>query len=203
MIKLDKKITQWKVKSEEDTPINDNEVVHELTERPPILKGATRKLKPHNADNALYVTLNAYVLNQGKDNEYYHPAEVFINTKNMEQYQWITALMRVISAVFRKGGEYKFIINELKETFDPKGGYRIKGGKWRNSLVADIGFAIEELLIELNCIETPEQAVIPEKFQEVIKKSKLQDCSKCGGKECVALLDGCFCCVECGDSKCG
>lgn len=202
MIKLDKKITQWAVKTEENIPIIANEVIHELTERPNILKGATRKLKPHNLDNALYVTLNVYILNQGKDNEYYHPAEVFINTKNMEQYQWITALMRVVSAVFRKGGEYKFIIDELKETFDPKGGYRVKGGKWRNSLVADIGFAIEELLIELNCVEAPEQISIPPKFQEVIKKAKLQDCSKCGGKECVALLDGCFCCVECGNSKC-
>lgn len=200
MIKLDKKITQWKIKSEEDNPISNNEVIHELTERPSILKGVTKKLKPHNIDNALYVTLNAYVLNQGKDNEYYHPAEVFINTKNMEQYQWITALMRVISAVFRKGGEYKFIINELKETFDPKGGYRVKGGKWRNSLVADIGFTIEELLIELNCIESPEQIIIPEKAKGVSIK---RDCSKCGDKECVVILDGCATCVSCGNSHCG
>jgi hypothetical protein len=200
MIKLDKKITQWRVKAEEDTPISNNEVVHELTERPFILRGATRKLKPHNIDNALYVTLNAYMLNQGKDNEYHHPAEVFINTKNMEQYQWITALMRVISAVFRKGGEYKFIINELKETFDPKGGYRVKGGKWRNSLVADIGFAIEELLIELQCIEAPEHIIIPEKVKGISTK---RDCSKCGDKECVVILDGCATCTACGDSKCG
>ena len=203
MTKLDKKITQWKVKTEEDIAIISNEVVHELSERPLILKGVTRKLKPHNIDNALYVTVNAYVLNKNKVNEYYHPAEVFINTKNMEQYQWITALMRVISAVFRKGGEYKFIINELKETFDPKGGYRIKGGKWRNSLVADIGFAIEELLIELNCIEAPEQIIIPDKFKEIVIKTKLQDCNKCGDKNCVAMLDGCMTCTSCGNSKCG
>ncbi len=110
----------------EDQPIL--EAVHENLARPEFLQGATYKIKPPIAEHALYITINDVVLNQNTEHEQRYPYEVFINSKNMDHFQWVVALTRVISAVFRKGGDVTFLVEELKAVFDPKGGYFIKGG---------------------------------------------------------------------------
>jgi hypothetical protein len=77
----------------------------------------------------MYVTINDIILNEGTEHEQRRPFEVFINSKNLDHYQWIVALTRIISAVFRKGGDVTFLVEELKAVFDPRGGYWQPGGK--------------------------------------------------------------------------
>ena len=117
--------------------------MHEKLERPDTLIGSTYKVKTPLSDHALYVTINDVVLNLGTEHEQRRPFEIFINSKNMEHFQWIVALTLIMSAVFRKGGDVTFIVEELRSVFDPKGGYFKKGGKYMPSLVAEIGDAIE------------------------------------------------------------
>ena len=143
------------------------EEVHENMPRPEHLLGATYKIKPPMSDHALYITINDILLNEGTEHEQRHPYEVFINSKNMDHFQWVVALTRVISAVFRKGGDVTFLVDELKAVFDPKGGYFKKGG-FMPSLVAEIGFAIESHLQTIGLLDKPElssaqQALIAEK----------------------------------------
>ena len=122
----------------------DNVVqLHERLERPEMLIGSTYKVKTPLSEHALYVTINDIILNHGTDNELRRPFEIFINSKNMDHFQWIVALTRIISAVFRKGGDVTFLVEELRSVFDPRGGYFKKGGKYMPSLVAEIGDAIE------------------------------------------------------------
>src|SRR5690606_13440848 len=115
----------------------------ELLQRPEALEGATYKIKTPLSEHALYVTINDIVLNPGTEHELRRPFEIFINSKNMDHFQWIVALTRIISAVFRKGGDVTFLVEELHSVFDPRGGYFKKGGKFMPSLVAEIGDAIE------------------------------------------------------------
>jgi len=122
----------------------NQEIMHEKLDRSETLPGATYKIKPPASDHAIYVTINNMMLNQGTDQEQLVPYEIFINSKNIENYQWIFALTRVLSATFRKGGEINFLINELKETFDPKGGYFKRGGIFMPSIVAELGYIIEK-----------------------------------------------------------
>jgi hypothetical protein len=120
--------------------------MHEKVSRPEALAGSTYKIKTPMSDHALYLTINDIVLNEGTDHELRRPFEVFINSKNMDHFQWIVALTRVLSAVFRKGGDCTFLVEELKAVFDPQGGYFKPGGKFMPSLVAEIGWAIEDHL---------------------------------------------------------
>ncbi len=117
--------------------------MHEKLERPEHLLGSTYKIKTPLSEHALYVTVNDMILNEGTDHEQRRPFEVFINSKNMDHFQWIVALTRIISAVFRKGGDVTFLVEELRSVFDPRGGYFKKGGKYMPSLVAEIGDCIE------------------------------------------------------------
>lgn len=117
--------------------------MHEKLERPEMLLGSTYKIKTPQSEHALYVTINDVLLNQGTEHEIRRPYEIFINSKNMDHFQWIVALTRIISAVFRKGGDVTFLVDELRSVFDPRGGYFKKGGKYKPSLVAEIGDAIE------------------------------------------------------------
>jgi len=117
--------------------------MHEKLERPELLLGSTYKIKTPQSEHALYVTINDILLNQGTEHEMRRPYEIFINSKNMDHFQWIVALTRIISAVFRKGGDVTFLVDELRSVFDPHGGYFKKGGKYKPSLVAEIGDAIE------------------------------------------------------------
>lgn len=143
--KIDQKITGYKVKSEHTETVQ-KDVMHEGVARPDRLVGSTYKIKPPHLDNALYVTINNIVLNEGTEFEEQHPYEIFVNTKDTSQFEWIVALTRVISAVFRKGGQMTFLVNELKAVFSSNGGYYKKGGKFMNSIVGEIGEVIEKHL---------------------------------------------------------
>ena len=154
--KIDRKIISYKVLNteekanaeqavlEEQKP--DLESMHENVARPEILHGTTYKIKTPQSEHALYITINDMILNEDTEYEERRPYEVFINSKNMEHFQWVLALTRVISAVFRKGGDSCFLVEELKSVFDPKGGYFKKGGVFMPSLVAEIGCTIEQHL---------------------------------------------------------
>ncbi|HXS73728.1 MAG TPA: NrdJb, partial [Rhodanobacteraceae bacterium] len=111
--------------------------MHEKVERPEVLIGATYKIKSPLFEHALYVTLNDIVLNAGTEHELRRPFEIFVNSKSMEHFQWIVALTRIMSAVFRKGGDVTFLVDEMKAVFDPRGGYFKAGGVYMPSLVAE------------------------------------------------------------------
>src|SRR3990172_2817667 len=142
-IKIDEKITGYEVVKEEPKRAESNVVhMHEKLERPEVLVGSTYKIKTPLTEHALYVTINDIVLNLGTPHERRQPFEIFINSKNMDHFQWVVALTRVISAVFRKGGDVTFLVEELHSVFDPRGGY-FKKGKYTPSIVAEIGDVIE------------------------------------------------------------
>ena len=203
--KIDKKIISYKVVNPNDIQPT-LETLHEKTQRPEALLGSTYKIKTPQSDHALYLTINDMVLNAGTDYESLRPYEIFINSKNMDHYMWITALTRVISAIFRKSGDITFLVEELKGIFDPKGGYFKKGGVFMPSLVAEIGYAIETHFKKIGVIKVEIDLFIEEKKAEFKSKGgemkNASICNKCNAKA-VILMDNCMTCVECGDSKCG
>ena len=197
-------------------------VVH-LTEtlaRPDMLLGSTYKIKTPLSEHALYVTINDIILNPGTEHELRRPFEIFINSKNMDHFQWIVALTRIISAVFRKGGDITFLVEEMRSVFDPKGGYFKKGGKYMPSLVAEIGDAIECHLrmiglLKDDGLDEHQQKLINEKrkqYEGLVEEAEARDpedfpdnaqlCTKCNTKAAIQM-DGCMTCLNCGDSKCG
>jgi len=135
-IKIDKKITNYEVVDKKTDQITENP----LLERDGKLKGSTYKIKTPASDHAMYITINNIVINQGQSNEHSRPFEIFINSKNMEQFMWISSLTRVISA-----RDIVFLV-ELKAVFDPRGGYFKKGGKYMPSVVSEIGEVLERHL---------------------------------------------------------
>ncbi|MCU7835923.1 MAG: NrdJb [gamma proteobacterium symbiont of Taylorina sp.] len=229
-LKIKNKIVGYKVLTEEDKEevkqssnddtIADVESMHENLTRPEMLFGSTYKIKTPQSEHALYITINDMILNMGTEHEERRPYEVFINSKNMEHFQWVLALTRVISAVFRKGGDACFLVEELKAVFDPKGGYFKKGGTFMPSLVAEIGCAIESHMKFIGMLKEHEldehqKKLIASKRKEFEEKNKAveddtdnnfpekaQLCTKCQTKALV-LMDGCMTCLNCGDSKCG
>jgi hypothetical protein len=230
-IRIEKKIVGYKV-GDRDEPQQapaaapeasreDNIVhLHEKLERPEMLIGSTYKVKTPLSEHALYVTINDIVLNHGTDNELRRPFEIFINSKNMDHFQWIVALTRIISAVFRKGGDVTFLVEELRSVFDPRGGYFKKGGKYMPSLVAEIGDAIECHmrmigLLKDDGLDEHQQKLVDEKRAqyEAAKGAEespgggdfpegAQLCAKCHTKAAIQM-DGCLTCLNCGESKCG
>jgi len=132
--------------------------MHEKVERPDTLIGATYKIKSPLFEHALYVTINDIVLNPGTEHELRRPFEVFINSKNMDHFQWIVALTRIMSAVFRKGGDVTFLVEELKAVFDPRGGYFKAGGVYMPSIVAELGALIEQHLKSIGLMHDPEMS---------------------------------------------
>lgn len=225
--KISQKITGFTLVSEQDQSdsahavANEGAQIEQMNEnvgRPEMLIGATYKIKPPASDHALYITINDIVLNADTDHEVRRPYEVFINSKNMDHYQWVVALTRVISAVFRKGGDVTFLVEELKAVFDPTGGYFKSGGKFMPSLVAEIGEAIERHMITIGLLQPEllsdaQLAVLKEKQHEYeLKKGETskegafppssQLCLKCHTMA-VIQMDGCVTCLSCGDSKCG
>lgn len=237
--KIDSKIVGFKVKTPADeaaavataepSTTNEPEVVHmhEDMPRPEKLLGSTYKLKTpeHISEHSLFITINDVVLNEGTEHEIRRPFEVFINSKSLEHYQWIVALTRIMSAVFRKGGDCTFLVEELRSVFDPKGGYWNKG-KYVPSLIAEIGNVIEQHLMEIGMLAKPEpdahqQAFLQAKQQELTAEPETEAtpaedaeannsnfppsatlCYKCHNKA-VIIKDGCQTCLNCGDSKCG
>jgi len=196
------------------------EQMHEKLARPEMLFGSTYKLKTPLSEHSLYVTVNDVILNPGTQHELRRPFEIFINSKNMDHFQWIVALTRIISAVFRKGGDSTFLVEELKAVFDPRGGYFKKGGKYMPSLVAEIGDIIESHmkmigLLEDDTLDEHQKQFIEKKRQEYNTSSSdtkndttsefpanAQLCNKCSTKAMIKM-DGCMTCLNCGDSKCG
>lgn len=200
--------------------------MHETLQRPEKLIGSTYKLKtpPHVSEHSMFITINDIVLNEGTEHELRRPFEVFVNSKNLEHFQWIVALTRIMSAVFRKGGDVTFLVEELRSVFDPRGGYWNKG-RYMPSIIAEIGDVIERHLVDIGMLRSPEldehrAAMIAEKRRELEAEdaSSSHDnavredapswrasatlCNKCHQKA-VVLRDGCQTCMECGDSKCG
>lgn len=235
MIKIDEKIVGYAVskpdaQSKAETPeyrregggAGGAEVIrmHEKLERPEVLVGSTYKVKTPMSDHAMYVTINDIILNQGTEFEKRRPFEIFINSKNLDHYQWIVALTRIMSAVFRKGGDVAFLVDELKAVFDPRGGYWQPGGKFMPSIIAELGYIVEKHLITIGLLSKPEldenqKELIAQKRAEYEEGRKQQDafskseypagaqlCAKCS-TAAVIMMDGCMTCLSCGDSKCG
>src|SRR5215467_11010448 len=130
----------------------------EEVQRPEFLIGATYKIKTPVSDHAMYVTINDIVLNQGTEYELRRPFEIFINSKNMDHFQWIVALTRIMSAVFRKGGDVTFLVEELKAVFDPRGGYFKAGGVYMPSIVAELGAIIETHMKSIGLLHDPDMS---------------------------------------------
>lgn len=217
---IDKKIVGYKVVTQEKIPEtppeqDSDESMHEGVARPDVLQGSTYKIKTPQSEHAIYVTINDYILNAGTDKAQRHPYEIFINSKNMEHFQWVLALTRVISAVFRKGGDVKFLVEELKSVFDPRGGYfkPVKGQPsiMMPSLVAELGYILEAHLVIIGAMIKEDLSV---QVKEIIAQKReelgVQDgefpaqailCIKCNVTALV-LMDGCMTCLNCGDSKC-
>jgi hypothetical protein len=228
-IKIDKKITAYKLVTDEDkkaaeaapAPSSNIFQMGEPLSRPDMLVGNTYKIKTPVTEHALYITINDVIMYEGTPQEHRRPFEIFINSKNMEHFQWIVALTRVMSAVFRKGGDVTFLVEELKSVFEPSGGYFKKGGKFVPSLVAEIGEVVEKHLQEIGMLKKPgldehQQKLVEEKKAEYLEKHAksgdesndegfpkgAQLCKKCNTKASI-LMDGCMTCLNCGDSKCG
>ena len=192
----------------------------EEVQRPEFLIGATYKIKTPVSDHAMYVTINDIILNEDTPYEQRRPFEIFINSKNLDHFQWIVALTRIISAVFRKGGDVTFLVDELKAVFDPRGGYWQAGGKFMPSIIAELGYVIEKHLQFIGLLKKQEldetaQKIIAEKRAEFQERNKQTDafskshfpegaqlCAKCS-TAAVVMMDGCMTCLNCGDSKCG
>lgn len=180
-------------------PVSNVVHMHETVERPEVLSGATYKISPVGSA-ALYITINDIVLNAGTQHEVRRPFEIFINSKDTSSFQWIIALTRMISAVFRKGGDITFISEELRSVFDPQGGYFVAGGSRVNSVVGHIGTVIDAHMRALGMLGTPTPVTTKEFTSDQIKNAAI--CPTCQEKSLV-VLDGCATCVSCGHSKCG
>jgi len=234
-IKIEKKIVDYRVSTSEESDATEtpeskksqdaenpeSKVVrmHERLERPGMLRGSTYKIKTPISDHAMYITINDIVLNPGTEFEKYRPYEIFINSKNLDHYQWIVALTRVMSSVFRKGGDVAFLVEELKAVFDPKGGYWQPGGKFMPSIIAELGYIVEKHLRSIGMIpkeklDEHQKKLVEEKRQEFENRNKQQDvfdqdsfpegaqlCVQCNSVAMV-MMDGCLTCLNCGDSKC-
>jgi hypothetical protein len=192
----------------------------ETLQRPETLIGMTYKIKSPLFEHALYVTINDVVLNAGTPYEQRRPFEIFINSKNMDHFQWIVALTRIMSAVFRKGGDCTFLVEEMKAVFDPRGGYLKKGGIYMPSIVAEIGGVVERHLISIGMMEgqaldEAQRLYLAEKraaYEANQGANKLEPgdgfpagaqlCGKCN-TQAVVQMDGCATCLNCGHSKCG
>ena len=224
-IKIEKEIVSYSVVDKTDEQKDEKkeipaEVVQigEPLARPDKITGSTYKVKTPVTEHALYITINDVIMNEGTDQEHRRPFEIFVNSKNMEHFQWIVGLTRVMSAVFRKGGDLTFLIEELESVFDPNGGYYKKGGKYVPSLVAELGQVLEEHLKNIGMLKVTEpeehqQQLIDDKKAEYLKKNpdKLDEsgfpkdaqlCNKCQTKAAI-MMDGCLTCLNCGESKCG
>ncbi len=187
-------------------------------DRPDALPGATYKVNWPESDHAIYITLND-IIQDGRR----RPFEVFINSKNMEHYAWTVGLTRMISAVFRRGGDVSFVVEELKAVFDPRGGQWV-GGRYVPSLLAAMGGVIERHMIEIGFLVAPGQlANEADKKLNVIglsdtygsgngggdesparskNQAPFRQCPKCG-QPSLMRQEGCDTCASCGYSKCG
>jgi ribonucleoside-diphosphate reductase alpha chain len=170
------------------TPETAPETEHPVMPREPSLAGFTYKLKWPESDHAIYITMNDVML-EGRR----RPFEIFINSKNMEHYAWTVALTRMISAVFRRGGDVSFVVEELKAVFDPRGGQWMEG-RYVPSLLAAIGGVIEKHMVEIGFLKDPLR-------ERLAGDGTLSACPRCG-ERAVVFQEGCATCQNCGFSKC-
>ena len=227
-IKIEKKITGYNLvtpesKAADAKALESSNVIPmgEPLSRPDILVGSTYKIKTPVTEHALYITINDVVMHPDTPQSHRRPFEIFINSKNMDHFQWIVALTRVMSAVFRKGGDVTFLVEELKSVFETSGGYFKKGGRFVPSLVAEIGEVVEQHLQSIGMLkkvglDEHQQKLVEEKRSEYYEKHAkageemtaesfpkgAQLCAKCSTKAMI-IMDGCLTCLNCGESKCG
>ncbi|MBC8411165.1 adenosylcobalamin-dependent ribonucleoside-diphosphate reductase [Rhodobacteraceae bacterium] len=167
--------------------------------RPESLEGNTYKIKWPNTEHAIYITINDIILS-----EHRRPFEVFINSKNMEHFAWTVALTRMISAVFRRGGDVSFVVEEMKAVFDPRGGAWVQG-KYVPSILAAIGGVIEQHMISIGFLEAAGMGLKSDPHSVVTNLTNMGSkisCSSCGSFE-LRKVEGCDTCANCGYSKCG
>ena len=184
-----------------DHVADSGEVIYmsEPLERPQSLEGATYKLKWHDSEHAIYLTINDVIMGGHR-----RPFEIFINSKNMEHYAWTLALTRMISAVFRRGGDVSFVVEELKAVFDPRGGAWMEG-KYIPSILAAIGGVIEKHMIATGFIEGEGMGLKTDPKAQVVaigEQNRGKACPSCGDFG-LQMVEGCMTCTSCGFSKCG
>ena len=186
--------------SENPETVTDGDVIYmsEPLDRPSELEGQTYKVKWPDSEHAIYITINDIVLNGHR-----RPFEVFINSKNMEHFAWTVALTRMISAVFRRGGDVSFVVEELKAVFDPRGGAWMQG-KYIPSILAAIGGVIEKHMIATGFIEGEGMGLKTDPQAQVVNLSGNRGpaCPSCGQYD-MRMIEGCMTCGSCGHSKCG
>jgi len=185
----------------EDEPMQPHgDVIYmaEPLDRPSALEGNTYKVKWPDSEHAIYITINDVVIGGRR-----RPFEVFINSKNMEHFAWTVALTRMISAVFRRGGDVSFVVEELKAVFDPRGGAWM-GGKYIPSILAAIGGVIEKHMIATGFIAGEGMGLKVDPKAESVHASapRGKSCPSCGSYE-MRMIEGCMTCASCGFSKCG
>jgi ribonucleoside-diphosphate reductase alpha chain len=206
------------------TPVDQGDAgpvthLYQPLDRPEELKGATYKVRWPESDHAMYITMSDIMDDSGR----IRPFEIFINSKNMEHYAWTVALTRMISAVFRRGGDVSFVVEELKAVFDPRGGHWM-GGRYIPSLLAAIGDVIEKHMISIGFLKSPGTLNNEEPQAQVVAlggndsgagqgeggsgdnsggpTQRLRQCPKCGQPSLVRQ-EGCDSCISCDYSKCG
>jgi ribonucleoside-diphosphate reductase alpha chain len=183
----------------EDVAVRDGEVIYisEPLDRPAALEGHTYKLKWPESEHALYITINDIVTGGRR-----RPFEIFINSKNMEHFAWTVALTRMISAVFRRGGDVSFVVEELKAVFDPRGGAWMEG-RYVPSILAAIGGVIERHLVATGFIAGEGMGLKSDPQAEVVNLpgTRGRACPRCGQYE-MRMVEGCMTCLSCGHSKC-
>ncbi|MCV2869455.1 adenosylcobalamin-dependent ribonucleoside-diphosphate reductase [Defluviimonas sp. WL0002] len=177
------------------------EVVYlsEPLDRPQALEGATYKLKWPDSEHAIYITINDIVHGGHR-----RPFEVFINSKNMEHYAWTVALTRMISAVFRRGGDVSFVVEELKAVFDPRGGAWMQG-RYIPSILAAIGGVIERHMVAIGFLQGEGLGLKSDPTAQVMAVGETPRgpaCPACG-QFGMQKREGCLTCPSCGHSKCG
>ena len=179
-------------------PHGDVIYMAEPLDRPSALEGNTYKVKWPDSEHAIYITINDVVIGGRR-----RPFEVFINSKNMEHFAWTVALTRMISAVFRRGGDVSFVVEELKAVFDPRGGAWM-GGKYIPSILAAIGGVIEKHMIATGFIAGEGMGLKVDPKAESVHAGapRGKSCPSCGSYE-MRMIEGCMTCASCGFSKCG
>ena len=171
----------------------------EPLDRPAALEGATYKLKWPGSEHAIYITINDIIQSGHR-----RPFEVFINSKNMEHYAWTVALTRMVSAVFRRGGDVSFVVEELKAVFDPRGGAWMEG-RYIPSILAAIGGVIERHLVATGFMAGEGMGLKSDPKAEVVaigERPRGPACPACG-QYGMRMIEGCMTCPSCGHSKCG
>ncbi|MBT53684.1 MAG: ribonucleoside-diphosphate reductase, adenosylcobalamin-dependent [Mameliella sp.] len=178
-------------------PHGDVVYMSEPLDRPQALEGNTYKLKWPDSEHAIYLTINDIIVGGHR-----RPFEVFINSKNMEHFAWTVALTRMISAVFRRGGDVSFVVEELKAVFDPRGGAWVQG-KYIPSILAAIGGVIERHMIATGFLEGEGMGLKSDPQAQVVNLEQPRGpaCPNCGQFD-LRMVEGCMTCGSCGHSKC-